>query len=622
MTCQTISRCPMRAVKSPRSHTKLTIDTANGMISGQGKAGGGRLAGDAQCGRQEQGDRFLIRTGRDDAGNEAPAGKRQRAGGHEIMDSDVAFATPAPSAEGLGSPSEALEVQSRDATDAGLHDYDEDEFDLDGDDADIVAMLEKLELDHAATKQRAEQQVRLVLRGEDGKMRLVSPSQFEAENKRWPNKADYDAHPVLIKQGDAYVTKPQYYSALRAECETPEQYAAATSAFKDRMDQFGMSHESFAQSRPATGVEGIRQTPDGQRETFRVPDHPVQAGADLPNLLITHTNGQQTLEWRNPDHRDVSLDDLLKKYGKGNVALRDETGAFRTVDGIERSRAEDPYKLRYPAAQLYKSYADGERPLVKAFGRATTNSDVWVAVKAGGATAAEAGRTQLLLSNPRTGSLLSPQMVSQTIKKRPDSFEGKSYQAVLEDAHVNPKHMNSPNGKTADILVRTSSKTLVSAEKLAGVIGDKPMTDKILKKDIHLQNYGIRYDKGVASYGPTGNYASLESRERQVLKTYKDKPPAERYARLYHSLAPSQQEQLALPAPDMKYEYLRTAAAREASLSATSRSGTPYSSQREGTPYSTQREGTPVNEQQANMRPELSVARQMSRAPRSSVRGD
>ncbi|MBX5242751.1 hypothetical protein [Rhizobium sp. NLR22b] len=452
----------------------------------------------------------------------------------------------------------------------------EDEYGLNEDDHELAEILEDFELKDKQIRELAEQRLRIVqpVPGEEEKWRLIPPGQFEKENGHWPTKADYDAQPVLIKDGGMYMTKSQLYEAMLARCETPEQSATATAEFNAKMDEFGMSHKPVSTKHPVT------------------------------DLLITHEDGQQTLQRRSPNYYDTRLSDLLEKYGRGNVALKCEDGPYRTVDAVALDRQSSPYKLSYSAEQLYKSYAIDKRPEVKAWRR--DNEHRWSAVDPNDSAAVVAGPAQLLVRNPTTKSLLSPFTASQTIKRRPDNFEGKDYVTVLRDAGVDPEQMNSPNDRVSDVLVRTGAKTLLAGEKMAGLAAKGPLTEKFLKQEIYLQNYGTIYDgQGKSHRGPTGNFSTLESRERQLMRTYNKRPPAEQYARIYHSLEPSQQQQLNLPAPDARFDYLRVSSeARGSSTQATSRSFAPSSSQRNA---------PSMKEGSANARPDLSDARQMAR---------
>lgn len=514
-----------------------------------------------------------------------PAGKRPRTNRADVMDADVMDAEVTVVPPSHQAPpnvdSSARNVQSRDETGQMNHAHDshsEDEFDLDTPDLDELSkLMREMEIKHGRIKELAEQRLRIAepIDADKNKWRVIPPSQFEKENGHWPTAADYDARTLMVTdKNGALMSKTDYYRSLMANCKTSAERNEVGRGFVEEMEKLGASSQSFVGYKQASANERTRSTPDGTRESTRVSLHPLQSGQDLPNLHITHANGEQTIEYRNPDHRDMRLTSLQEKYGAGNVALRDMDGGFRTGEAIGKDRETNAYKLAPTAEQLYKSYAGDREARQIGYGR--VNESFWVEVKPGSPQPAAAGRTQLLLTNPKTGAHLGPGEVSRLTRDRPEVFDGKSYREVLGASGINPDRMNSPPSPVPDVLIKASSATLVGADKFARVAPDRPLTEKFDKSAVLLQNYGNRRNAaGKAEFGPTGNYSTLEYRERQIRNTFNERPPAEQYARLYHGLQPSQQAQLRLPEPDQSYNYLRSRVATPArpDISTTQRDG-------------------------------------------------
>jgi hypothetical protein len=551
------------------------------------------------------------------AGEDGRGKRRRRDGDPTVMDTEAGFlpqeATAAlpgtPAVESNRSPSsdhgagsdaqerpEPPEVQSRNALDPMELDG-HDEFDLDVDDDDLTAMMDKVQLDDSKMKQLANDRVRIVqpIPGDEEKWRSISPGQFEKENGRWPTKADYDANMVLIRDENGMrMTKPQYYESLRGACKTAGEFQNAAKSFSDDMDALGMSRELLPANHAAKGNE--------ER----------QKGRDLPNILITGEDGEQTLHFRSTsaELRDASLSDLLTKHGRSNVELRTENGHFGTIDAIERARRTDPNRLAYKAEQLFKSFEKSE--LASAYVR--KEDGAWISAKQGKALpSTSSGKHEVLLINPKTKALLTTNAVQNMLDNKSEAFGKERVGEILKDAGLDPRKITRPQSRP-DVLIRINDEKFVPAKSFEKLSKQVPLTETFLKTDIYLANYGKVYDsKGNAQHGPTGNYSTLAAREREGQREGLSRSPGEQYAALYSSTPGSQRAQLNMPPPAPAYQ-------REKTL-VSGRGQTPFtqSNSREGSQMPPNR-GTPPTELNTREGPILSSERQMHR-PRSLGRG-
>ncbi|MDR6101877.1 hypothetical protein QE369_002074 [Agrobacterium larrymoorei] len=459
-----------------------------------------------------------------------------------------------------------------------------DEYGWDSDnDGELVSMMEDVTLKDGEIRKRAEERVRIVqpIAGEGNGAKLVSPGQFEKEHGSWPQSADYDeADAVLVMDEKGLQrTRRDYYRSLMEGCRTPEDRQATHQNFKDEMADLGLS------------------------STLRTSGH------DLGNILLKH-EGQETLHNRadRPDLRDATLEDLTKKYGDENVRLRMENGAFATVNAIEQERQASPNKLAYTPEQLFRSFEE-TRP-AKAYVR--TGSDTWVPAE----TPKDRQTREVLLTSPHTHALLTSLAVSKVNRDRPETFGNRSVTKIIEDAGLDPSRITLPRS-VPEVMVRMKNGNLVSGKPVEALSGQGPLTGKVLKDDIYLQNYGtVRDERGNAGRGPTGNFSTLADRERRIQHQLRGQPPGAKYAALYYSLETSQRTQLKMPAPGVDYQRSETPALDQR--------GGPTSSLsfRTDSQMSTSRDMSPSVSPAGRSMQNLSVARQMFRPPRSSGRGE
>lgn len=551
-----------------------------------------------------------------------PAGKRRMVEQGTIMDTEAGFALHAPEEHGSSSRNdtgfvaqeiqqpEPPTVQSRD-TDALMSD---DEFGLESDyEDDLSEALAKVELNEANMKKLAEERLRIAIPSKDSDTwRVLSPSQFEKETGKLPSKADYDANCLLIRHRDgSLMTKPKYYDSIRARFNSGKaevDLSAARQEFNKEMDELGVSHNTFGANRPAGRDETVYMTPDGARDQKRVPEHPRQFGQALGNVIIPQKDGTQTISYRSTDPTlaKSNLSQLVQKHGPDNVELRVDDGIYRTKGVIERNK--DPnYPLAYSADQLYKSFGKSRAPATKAYilsgeGHWTDKAEQDPRTRAD--NYAKRNQDKALVVNPTTKALLSPNGVSYLVGKNKSS--GKTTAQTMREAGLDPNSTDMKYSPPSDVLVQTRHGVLAAGEKLQASAKRRPLTQQYLKSEINLQNYRVENDRRVA----TGNYSTLETRERTIQRLYSKEPPAQQYARLYGSLEQSQRDQLNMPAPAPEY-------ARDATPPSTrvdrSRSNLPTGR----TPSQTPGPDLVIN----SIEPTPNSDRSMSRPPRSPSYG-
>lgn len=462
---------------------------------------------------------------------------------------------------------------------------DSDEYGWDSDnDGELVSMMEGVTLKDGEMRKRAEARVRIVqpIAGDGNGSKLVSPGQFEKENGRWPKGADYDdPDAVLITdEKGLHRTRRDYYRSLMEGCRTPEDRQVAHQDFKDKMADLGLSN------------------------TLRTSGH------DLGNILLNH-EGQETLHSRadRPELRDATLDDLTKKYGDENVKLRMENGAFATVNAIEQERQASPNKLAYTPEQLFRSFAETQP--AKAYVR--TGSDTWVPAE----TPKDNQTREVFLTSPHTHALLTSLAVSKVNRDKPETFGNRSMTKIIEDAGLDPSRITLPRS-VPDVMVRVKNGNLVSGKPVEALSRQGPLTGKILKDDIYLQNYGnVRDERGNARRGPTGNFSTLADRERRIQHKFRGQDPGAQYAALYYSLETSQRTQLKMPAPGVDYQRSETPAFDRRGAAPSS-----YQGSRTGSQISVSQEMSPSVSSVGQSMQGLSLARQMSRPSRSEGRGE
>lgn len=579
------------------------------------------------------------------AGEEAGRGKRRRREGEpNVMDTEAGFlpqeataalpSTPATesdrsSSSDHGAVSDAQEpakppvAQSRKPME--LDDIDEFGWDAEHD-LELVSMMKEVQLDDSKMKRLANERVRIVqpIPGDEQnpgeqKWRSISPGQFENEKGRWPNKADYDANTVLIQDENGMrMTKPQHYESFRGACKTAEEFQNATKSFNDDMDALGMSRDTFAANHPAKGDEGRQKTPDGVRNSPRVSEHPIQSGRDLPNILITGKDGEQTLHFRSSaELRDATLSDLLTKHGRSNVELRRENGHFGTVDAIERARSTDPNRLAYKPDKLFESLGNSELASASVYVR--TEDGAWISAEPGKPLPPPTTTDghEVLLINPDTKALLNTRSVSKVLDNNREAFGKKTVGEMVADAGLHPKKITLPRPSPdvpPDVLIRIDEGKFVPAKSFKKL--SVPLTEKFLKTDIYLPNYGTVIDSnGKAQRRLTGNYSTLAAREHEMQRKGLNRSPGEQYAALYSDTPESQRTQLKMPPPAPGYQ-------REITPPVSGREQTPFPqfSSRESSQMPTN-SAKPATEFNARDGLILSPERQMQRAPRSLGRG-
>lgn len=339
-----------------------------------------------------------------------------------------------------------------------------------------------------------------------GETRYVTRSQYEIENKRPPTPEDLDSKAVLIKSpSGTYLNKrATYQTTYGGGSEDPkERETFKDKAFKDRMNDLGLSDKNFAELNEdkLTGDARYIATPGGKRRQFLNYKHPEQAGVNSPDVLVKSKDGVYTGFYPKLEPSVASIHDLKNKFDE--VYLKTKGQNY-----IE----PDTYNKRYGINQAEKAlaYFKGEpyhnerKDLPKALYRAAHGEYVSKEAFEKSKGPVDYEKADILFQSPGGRSLLNPKVYQRIDPKGFDEFV-KS-EKITGDMVTNKVDMTRP-----EVLVAVGGR-LISADlarkamKETGIKTDKPLAEVFGRENVLVQNIG-KNDK------LTGNYRDLPSAE-------------------------------------------------------------------------------------------------------------
>lgn len=322
-----------------------------------------------------------------------------------------------------------------------------------------------------------------------------------------------DTKLVLIKTASgAYLPKCHYFKTMEVDTSKDQQRqdTERTAKFNMRMDELGLTHNSFAEINPQklTTAQSKYETPGGMRTQRFNFKSPKEAGQFTPDVLICKEDRTYVAVWPKMEGW-TTLGDAEKLHARQNIMVKATGNAYVPVDMINLQRgpmAAEKLFAQFTDTQLHLERTDMKAAYYRIDEGTYVSSAEYrnrrTKPEHQGTLEPDMSKTDVLFQGPSGHSL-----VTSAGLKLVDKL---GYQITFQRERL-PEHLRTRTRNhepRPEVLVRLNDDILVSGTRACELANGAALDAIYDAKDIYIQN---KSNNGRF----TGNYSDKNATQRR-----------------------------------------------------------------------------------------------------------